>query len=65
MILHVHDVHLKVALLAEDIRCKDHQEFPKEFSVVFVSPPVALILSLSRSLGPGRGFDLRFGAGLF
>ncbi|KAJ8431075.1 LOW QUALITY PROTEIN: hypothetical protein Cgig2_033683 [Carnegiea gigantea] len=34
-------------------------------NALLTSSPVALILGLSRSLGPSRGFDLRFGAALF
>ncbi|KAJ8434532.1 hypothetical protein Cgig2_004298 [Carnegiea gigantea] len=64
-ILNILDICLEIAVLVESVRSQGHQEFSKEFYMVLMSPPIALMLDLSRFLSSRRGLDPYSGVGFF
>ncbi|KAJ8446610.1 LOW QUALITY PROTEIN: hypothetical protein Cgig2_019763 [Carnegiea gigantea] len=54
-ILHILDIHLKVAFYAEGIGCQSHQKLPKELGTLVVYPLIALVLGFPELLLFGRG----------
>ncbi|KAJ8420547.1 hypothetical protein Cgig2_002642 [Carnegiea gigantea] len=64
-ILNALNIRLEIALLAESVRSKGHQEFLKEFYTFLMSPLVALMLGLGRPLSFRCSPSLCFGMGFF